>query len=1210
MKETVTRLKITLTMALMLLLSIFYVTDAYAADAPHVPEEPALAANCTDCHYTVSNVPTWLTQTIFTGDGTKMNLMCWECHNVFVLPEKYTDIKTHSSNQTTTTYGTWVMECRTCHNVHYQAQARVYNTDPNSYLISGVVSTIQSGATSTVKINETLTADYTNYIFIPNKSYPNYMHRILSDTTGTGTFRVLGKVNLTYAKTGSAWGLKYGKMIKDKIATPKSSMRTVRFFKNEGINSFADTDGDGAATDDVCQVCHTQTKYFKNDGTLEGPAHPASSAGRDCIKCHLHNKGFLADCHECHGTPPVVNTTGGPYGLANSDGGTGSTTPGAHQRHAVTLGYECDACHAGGMPESDVFDKKIQIGFSIGTFQTGTYDGRILPLANGYSYTRGNAGTAITNGGNMQCSNIYCHSKGQSNTGGALSGVDYAAPQWTAPATGQCGTCHNISAGSTPPTSGSHPKHAGAGASGNYAFACTACHYGFAETYSIHANGKVNVTVDPQYGSQAVASADGADAQRGFASSTCSNTYCHSNGASVSAGAIPSNTSANWGSGTLACNACHGNPPNYTNGPSKANNHASHGYTCDKCHYSTTTTGSTIADPTKHVNKIYDLTPGISTSFTYTYASPGGSCGSISCHSNTGSTWGASACLDCHLVSQGNRVAVVPQFSANSHHIQGVSANGTHCYQCHWEANDDGSINASYHGGSASPGSGVDLVIYGAGARPTIHSSATATRYTSTNTRAEIQKINSHCLGCHSDQNNSTIPFGDGKKPKHYAWDGTSVGLRYSETGTTTWGKYSGANVTPKNTRTKAYSAHGNAVNNEGGWNTSETWPNTRAGSANVACFDCHNSHGSNIAGITSSYTSSTSNGGILKETAAGKGGYSITYQPQSGGTSSNKNVYNPGAALCFDCHMSANASTTTPWGYSGTFGAAQAVMGYWDSAYFGPGTFGSQQRYPYKETSHKGGHFGASSSLSSTPSGTTNGLCTPCHDPHGVSAALGADQQYAVPLLKGTWLTSPYKEDAAPLNNSVGTKKDGLILYHIDQNTFGADINSSITPLSQSDSQFAGLCLGCHSKSSLTDGTTHTWKNKNRVHESVKGWKTANGTIQHNYACSKCHTPHNARLPRLMVTNCLDGKHKGQVASNPSAVLTSSGGGYPQDDTAYCYGNALYCGQIGNYSSGSGSGRIPGNYSGSVPGTFSVTCHENNTGSGTDQSWNSWTQW
>jgi hypothetical protein len=621
---------------------------------------------------------------------------------------------------------------------------------------------------------------------------------------------------------------------------------------------------------------------------------------------------------------------------------------------------------------------------------------------------------------------------------------------------------------------------------------------------------------------------------------------------------------------------------------------------------------------------------------------PGGDC--ISCHTHSSGFFeSAAGCLDCHSVQQGGRAAISSQFSGNSHHIQGAAAvSNSQCYQCHWEANADGSINSTYHEGfnpdvqwddpnRSTPGAKVDLVIYGTGTRPTTYTvGTTAVQYTANETRSEIKKINTHCLGCHSAKNNTATPFGDGKTPNQYAWDSKSIDERYSQTGTTAWGKYSGGNFTSKNTQTKAYSAHGNATNNQGGWDLSETWPNKRNGSQIVACFDCHNSHGSTVSGTTTSYTSTTTNGGILKDTEAGTGGYSMTYKPQAGGSSANHNVYNAGAGLCFDCHMTAS-SGTTPWGYQGTFGETQAIKGYWDTKYFGPGTFTSQQRFSYKANPLKGGHFGVSSALSSTPTHTINGLCTPCHDPHGVSPTLGANMQYSVPMLKGTWLTSLYKEDYAPANNVAATARSdqGMegVHFHIDQNTFGTSLTSSVTGITQTDTQFGGLCMSCHPKNTLTDGTTHTWKSKDRVHESVKGWKTADATIEHNYPCSKCHTPHESFLPRLMVTNCLDYRHKGQMTNNTSAVYSGSGGaiqGYHYGppctftgaDCSHSSWNEYYCNCTGYGVGGGGiaghwaTASCNGNCNGWGPYTMishGTTCHENNA---SDQKWNNVTRW
>ncbi|MDU0459753.1 MAG: LamG-like jellyroll fold domain-containing protein [Geobacteraceae bacterium] len=658
------------------------------------------------------------------------------------------------------------------------------------------------------------------------------------------------------------------------------------------------------------------------------------------------------------------------------------------------------------------------------------------------------------------------------------------------------------------------------------------------------------------------------------------------------------------------CDGCHGNPPNYPNGSPKTNSHSSpsHRVACNKCHAGTTSDGTTITNTALHMNGAYNLQAGTGVSFSYTYATSGGTCSNISCHGALSANWGGTVtCLVCHSIAQGPRAAITSQFGANSHHIQGIVTDDK-CYQCHWEANSNGSINPAYHSGSAASGAPVDLVVYGAGARPATYNTlnaATAVQYTANGSRSEIQKINSHCLGCHSDQNNTTQPFGDGKTPRQYAWDGTSVAARYAQSGKTTWGKYATVANAAKKNIDKAYSAHGNAAANKRGWSAATgvdgVIPDT-AGTATVLCYDCHNSHGSTVTGVTTRYASATPNGGILKTTVAGRGGYGVGYQPAAAGDVANKDRRNPGASLCLDCHQNQTAATT-PWGYGSTFGATQSILGYWDTPFMSSGLSGEEQRFPFKSINPtKGGHFGASLAMSSNPMASIDGLCTPCHDPHGVSPTLGANQQYAVPLLKGTWVTSPYKEDAPPSRNEWQTNyTGGGVQYHIDQNTFGSGIWGAVTGMTQSVDQSSGLCLGCHPKDTLTaaagPANPNPWKSKNRIHESVKGWKTSNGKVEHNYSCSKCHSAHTgATLPRLMVTNCLDSKHKGMMGYNMSPVVSGSGSG----------------------DGGSGSGRIPGSFAGGGydggPGDYSVTCHDSATANGgsdgTNQGWNNITPW
>ncbi len=677
-------------------------------------------------------------------------------------------------------------------------------------------------------------------------------------------------------------------------------------------------------------------------------------------------------------------------------------------------------------------------------------------------------------------------------------------------------------------------------------------------------------------------------------------------------------------------------------------------------------------------------------------------------------------CTKCHAGTIGKRMDVMGQMKANSHHVQGVEVTNRHCYACHWEATEEGLIDIGHHTGydykryTSVKNDYVDLVVWAPGKRPAAYREystqdgrATAVRFRAgsigtASERSEVGKISNHCLSCHSDQNNDTESFADFRTPRQYAWDYQSVGSRYSQPGgTTAWGKYNSAtypNANRKDTLTKAFSAHGNAPANQGGWSAATgydgTIPLTREGTSGVQCFDCHNSHGSKVVGVTTSYVTfnGTNNGGNLKETKQNIGGYSYDYKASANTTGINP--YGAGAGQCFDCHNSASAGTVTangrtPWGYGSTFGATAPVMGYKDTERFGQGTKGSTARYSERNAMATivGGHLKASQPSGSLPhlakeSGTADGgspvtltdgtknwttnqwenlylqitggtntgqlrritanttagitveapftyavasgdtyqivpytatvntLCTPCHDPHGISRTLGANQPYAIPLLKGTWLTSPYKEDQPPVDpsgTSVVNGPDGKprswgkyynppnptqpsARYNLDKTTFGT------SRISEQDDRFAGLCTNCHRKEALTDGTdkNRNWKTVDRIHESVKGW---GANTEHSYSCSKCHQPHNSGLPRLMQTNCLDAKHRGNRVS----------GGTPWSADSQ-YGGAHYYGdEHRGFPVASTYGNSPG---------FEATasCHSGaplNSGSWPDKNlWNNVTPW
>lgn len=83
----------------------------------------------------------------------------------------------------------------------------------------------------------------------------------------------------------------------------------VVFTAETGAGSF--NDGDPAANDGICQVCHTATAYHRHDGT--GVSH---HPGERCVDCHPHGAGFLptgGDCTACHAAPQD-NGDGVPVG--------------------------------------------------------------------------------------------------------------------------------------------------------------------------------------------------------------------------------------------------------------------------------------------------------------------------------------------------------------------------------------------------------------------------------------------------------------------------------------------------------------------------------------------------------------------------------------------------------------------------------------------------------------------------------------------------------------------------------------------------------------------------------------------------------------------------------------------------------------------------------------------------------------------------------
>jgi predicted CxxxxCH...CXXCH cytochrome family protein len=301
------------------------------------------------------------------------------------------------------------------------------------------------------------------------------------------------------------------------------------------------------------------------------------------------------------------------------------------------------------------------------------------------------------------------------------------------------------------------------------------------------------------------------------------------------------------------CDGCHGYPPSYANGSPKANSHSATGHqvVCNTCHAGTTSTGTTITNTTLHLNGIYNLQPGAGASFTYTYSATGGTCSSISCHGNTGATWGSTAeCTTCHGYPPPNEAGGYTGVNeASSPHIKHAGKGINYSFAC----------SECHKGNSHGNGSFQDVFIDKNGI--TAGSSATYTAATRT----------CSALYCHSN--------------------GTSVASGLAVTSSIVW---------DSNTLT-CVGCHGNPpayVNNSPKANSH--------GSHNFSCGICH--AGTTADGISISNSSLHVN---KKYDVSPGAGVSFTYVfSESGGTCSNISCHKNGTAVwgstltCGSCHI------------------------------------------------------------------------------------------------------------------------------------------------------------------------------------------------------------------------------------------------------------------------------------------------------------------
>ncbi len=447
------------------------------------------------------------------------------------------------------------------------------------------------------------------------------------------------------------------------------------------------------------------------------------------------------------------------------------------------------------------------------------------------------------------------------------------------------------------------------------------------------------------------------------------------------------------------------------------------------------------------------------------------------CHNHAQGFKGAgggpgSNCLGCHNVPQGLRRSIQLDFEMTyTHAVTWATMSGSDCENCHTANHSDGGA--------------ITLKVWDPGGATFV-----GVNYTGGNT------ANQACLSCHDSDGGPA--FSSGLTPPN-------INARWQNGATTTpYNKYpdggTGAYPNTVPVLQKSYSPHAmpGTNDNKGASNTTGEIGCVGTGVA----YGCHTAHGSNFG--------------------SGADGTIVTTRRMLNNNGGAYTATDFDEKLCWGCHPDDGFDY---YGDDSVQGDGIGWQGTWNNsiATYKAGNYQSSHFYPSLTATWNG---------SGIPSGTRNNIyCSTCHNPHGLLPdAQDPDSPFKVPILRGTWLTSPYKEDRAPgsvtsnpgtnvyapwndTNNDfgplprvtpnkdqadvepgggyTGTYKNGWDGFFIDQNTFGPGVyitNTGAGPNLTSETEFAGLCMNCHTKNYLV--TLASWNG----HNTVLGWDTAPG--------------------------------------------------------------------------------------------------------------------
>ncbi len=622
--------------------------------------------------------------------------ICIDCHN----------LPSHSSQHTGTKYGSWSIDCLTCHTPHYTT---------NIYLINEYIRTPNSGLKNVIfrvddktggtnpqlsyigaydingipyddgicEVCHTKTNHYRNDASGGDHTH-NQNSRCVNCHQHSKGFAAAGCNGCHKAPPSVGKHLKHdevGQVPSSYTETSSHATQTQYGFSCAKCHSGAHTNDthSGTITDPYqVEVIFDSTQDPKNPlGTYSQKYPDALDQGTDTTKywswtqsiagtdgncsnlyCHSNanpvggnvsyttvkwNETNATNCQSCHNT------------IARDDSGNLTDLSLKHGKHisyngeASTYNYTCDECHSLTIVDNskapwllDSNDLKDK-RYHV----NGLKDVSFSPTAfssNIIDQSSGSYSSGI-------CSNTYCHSKGTSTSS------PFSPPNvnlvWNT-GTSSCDSCHGGNATSTNIiNTNAHSAHINQASYLGSNFMCYMCHQNTVSSvsdntinnYSFHVNGLKDVVIY-----------NGGN----YNSYQCTNTYCHSNGTEVNDYVNP----PLWNSGTTLpndCKQCHGTEggsiagePRYANNTGsydtrnshQISDHISSSLSCYKCHSSTVNSSGNLISGGLHLNGTRDVS---NSTFITSYNETNETCQNI-CHSNNSVVWGDTvSCRDCHL---------------------------------------------------------------------------------------------------------------------------------------------------------------------------------------------------------------------------------------------------------------------------------------------------------------------------------------------------------------------------------------------------------------------------------------------------------------------------------------------------------------------------------------------------------------------------------